>query len=68
MTAASLMNPNPTILHPDDKIITAARFIMENRHRSLAVVRAFELGASDYILKPFSPTELTVRVERLLGM
>ncbi len=33
-----------------------------------SVVRAFELGASDYILKPFSPTELTVRVERLLGM
>ena len=33
-----------------------------------SVVRAFELGASDYVLKPFSPTELTVRVERLLGM
>jgi len=33
-----------------------------------SVVRAFELGASDYILKPFSPTELTARAERLLGM
>lgn len=30
------------------------------------VVRGFELGADDYILKPFSPAELTVRVHRLL--
>ena len=30
------------------------------------VVRCFGLGADDYILKPFSPTELTARVRRLL--
>ncbi len=30
------------------------------------VVRGFELGADDYILKPFSPSELTVRIQRLL--
>ena len=30
------------------------------------VVRGFGLGADDYILKPFSPTELTARVRRLL--
>jgi DNA-binding response OmpR family regulator len=30
------------------------------------VVRGFNLGASDYIVKPFSPTELTARVQRLL--
>lgn len=30
------------------------------------VVRGFELGADDYLLKPFSPTELVVRVNRLL--
>ena len=28
------------------------------------VVRGFELGADDYILKPFSPAELTVRLKR----
>jgi DNA-binding response OmpR family regulator len=30
------------------------------------VVRGFELGADDYILKPFSPAELTVRLKRFL--
>jgi DNA-binding response OmpR family regulator len=29
------------------------------------VVRGFDLGADDYILKPFSPTELAARVQRL---
>jgi DNA-binding response OmpR family regulator len=28
------------------------------------VVRGFELGADDYILKPFSPAELTMRLKR----
>lgn len=31
------------------------------------VVRGFELGASDYVVKPFSPVELIARVRRLLG-
>ena len=29
------------------------------------VVRGFELGATDYMLKPFSPVELSLRVQRL---
>ena len=29
-----------------------------------SVVKAFELGASDYVMKPFSPAELMVRIER----
>lgn len=31
------------------------------------VVRGFQLGADDYILKPFSPIELSARVRRLLN-
>jgi len=30
------------------------------------IVRGFELGADDYIMKPFSPTELLARVRRLI--
>lgn len=30
------------------------------------VVRGFDLGADDYVLKPFSPTELAARVQRLV--
>lgn len=30
------------------------------------VLQAFEIGANDFITKPFSPTELAVRVKRIL--
>jgi DNA-binding response OmpR family regulator len=35
--------------------------------RESDVVRAFELGARDYVLKPFSPPELVARIRRTLG-
>jgi len=30
------------------------------------VVRGLSLGADDYVVKPFSPTELLARIHRLL--
>jgi DNA-binding response OmpR family regulator len=31
------------------------------------VLQAFEIGANDFITKPFSPSELAVRVKRILN-
>jgi DNA-binding response OmpR family regulator/HPt (histidine-containing phosphotransfer) domain-containing protein len=39
--------------------------VLSGRGREQDVVRAFELGADDYMTKPFNPEELMVRVARL---
>src|SRR5690606_26713857 len=31
------------------------------------VIEAFEMGASDYMIKPFSPNELILRINKLLN-
>jgi len=40
--------------------------LLTSMGREADVVRGFELGADDYVLKPFSPVELSARVWRLL--
>lgn len=38
MSARSIMDPHPLVLHPGDHIRTAARYVMDNRYRRLPVV------------------------------
>jgi DNA-binding response OmpR family regulator len=40
--------------------------ILSARRNEEDIVRALEMGASDYIVKPFLPEELLVRLKRLL--
>ncbi len=40
--------------------------ILSSLGQENVVLEAFELGADDYITKPFSPNELSVRVKRFL--
>lgn len=49
----------------DLKDIPVIIFTARNRDADLAL--AFEMGATDYVAKPFSPTELMVRIRRALA-
>lgn len=48
-------------LKRDTPIIVLSAEGLEN-----TVLQAFEIGANDFITKPFSPAELAVRVKRIL--
>jgi DNA-binding response OmpR family regulator len=41
--------------------------ILSAMEQEKVVMEAFELGADDYITKPFSLNELSIRVKRLVG-
>jgi DNA-binding response OmpR family regulator/HPt (histidine-containing phosphotransfer) domain-containing protein len=47
---------------PQPKVI-----VLTGRGREQDVLRAFELGANDYMTKPFNPQELMARIARLLA-
>ena len=42
--------------------------VVSSHSREEDVMRAFELGADDYLTKPFNPQELLARVGRLLKL
>ena len=55
------LRDTPDLAHIPVIIFTA-------RNRDADVALAFEMGASDYVAKPFSPTELLARVQKTLKL
>ena len=49
---------------PEFKHIPVIVFTARNRDADIAL--AFEMGAADYVAKPFSPTELMARIQKAL--
>jgi diguanylate cyclase (GGDEF)-like protein len=53
-------------LRKDIRFAQTAVVMLTSMGQEADVVRGFALGADDYVLKPFSPIELTARIRRLL--
>jgi DNA-binding response OmpR family regulator len=49
-----------------DQTKTIPIIVLSGLGQEDTVMEAFQLGADDFITKPFNPTELAVRVKRLL--
>lgn len=52
----------------DPRTATLPVLMLTARKQEKDVLAALELGANDYLVKPFIPQELVVRLERLMGL
>jgi len=50
----------------DDRLKGVPVILLSMRDREEDVVRAFDLGADDYVIKPFNARELVVRIRKQL--
>ncbi len=54
-------------IREDDAIKNTAVLMLSARGETDDKVRGFDVGADDYVTKPFSPRELVARVNRILA-
>ncbi|MFN8036578.1 MAG: response regulator [Acidimicrobiia bacterium] len=54
-------------LRSNDDTATIPIIMLTAKAQEADVERGFELGATDYVIKPFSPRELVSRVQAALG-
>jgi DNA-binding response OmpR family regulator len=54
------------MLKADEKLSSIPVLILSGKSADDDVVRCLNAGAADYVLKPFSPDELAVRVRRII--
>jgi DNA-binding response OmpR family regulator len=40
--------------------------LLTGREQKRELIQGFQLGADDYVVKPFNPRELVLRISRLL--
>lgn len=51
----------------DDDIKNIPVIMLTAKGQERDVVKGIEMGAEDYIVKPFRPAELTARIKKILG-
>lgn len=54
-------------LRKDDRHFRLPIMMLTSLGSEADIIRGFELGADDYVVKPFSPAELVARLHRLLA-
>ena len=55
-----------TALRNDPRLASVPVVMLTSMQQEADVVRAFSLGADDYVVKPFNPMELLARIRRLV--